>query len=150
MRNYINIRKDVAKAKPAEELFRQRLAKAWNLKVHYNPDRFIVDFSVTTNDDTNRIVALVEIKVRNFKHDAFPSYFVGIRKFTHGVNYYNATGIPFILGFAWADGVDTFYKYNPKDRDLFVFTHSGRTKQQRDNQDISPVIHIPRELFKIL
>lgn len=148
MRNYINIRQDVAQAKPSEEAFRQRLQDAWKLPVQYNPDRFIVDFCVTKED--NRIVAFVEIKVRHFKHNQFPTYFIGIRKWTAGINYFNATGIPFIIGMAWNDGVDTFYKYDPDDKDKFIFEHSGRTKQQRDNQDISPVIKIPRELFKIL
>ena len=147
MRNYINIRQDVAKAKPQEEAFRQRLSNFWKLPVEYNPDRFIVDFSVTKN---KKIVAFVEIKVRHFPHNRFQDYFIGIRKWTHGIKYYEVTGIPFIIAMAWSDGVDSYYKYDPKDKDRFIYEHSGRTKQQRDNQDISPVIKIPRELFKIL
>lgn len=148
MRNYINIREDVAKAKPSEEQFRQRLSDKWKMPIQYNPDRFIVDFSVT---DTNKVIkAFVEIKVRHFNHNQFPTYFIGIRKWTAGVNYFITTGIPFIIAMAWKDGVDTYYKYDYNDRGKWKFDHSGRTKQQWDNQDVSPVVHIPRELFKIL
>ena len=148
MRRNVHIRQDVADAMPKEELFRQRLEKYYQYPIQYNPDRFIIDFSLT--DKQKGIHGFIEIKCRKIRSDKYPTYFIGIRKWAWGVKYYEVTGIPFLVAFTFTDEVDAIYKYDPIDKPLYYYEHSGRTKKTRDNQDIAPVVHLPSRLFTII
>ena len=140
-----SITDDVNKAKAWECFFMEEMGRLLDLKLLWNPDRFIIDWSVV--DKSLNIITLIEAKVRNnHSVNKWDDFMVGLRKYQWGVNYYLTTGIPFVLAFRFSDAIVT-YKHNPEKKLMVKYT--GRSVNKRWSQDVTPCVHILKSDCKI-
>ena len=141
------VNQDVKKSKSWEEFFKLELGAYLDLNLEWNPDRFVLDWTITKTKTDNEAIGFIEAKVRNITIDQYPDYMVGLRKYQVGMNYQTTLGIPFTLAFRMKDGI---VLYNPKPgHDKNKIRWSGRSKNKRYEGDVIPCIHILKEYCNV-
>lgn len=95
-----------------------------------------------------RPTAFVEIKDRQKyardKIDALGGYMLSLQKWLRARSLCEPTGIPFLIGVRFADGV---YVATIKDWDSYIIRMGGR-RDRGDWQDVEPMAMIPVSEFK--
>lgn len=111
-----------------------------NWSAHTTPQYHPLDFYF---QDDEGIVAWGELKVRNNKHDAFPTYMVGVSKLNELAN----TGK---IGFLFVLFTDCLVRITVQPRQAFKTAHGARSAQPRDEYDAKgePCVYFPVEELK--
>ena len=114
-----------------------------NLSLKKMSMKYFVDFIALRN---GKAVAVVEVKKRGNRHDAYPTLILSLAKYNRGVEFFKTNGLKFIFAVQFEDGC-FFYEY--EDADRFAVELGGRF-DRNDAEDIEPVIHIPISRMKRL
>ena len=125
-----------------ESKFKEKIIKVWDCdlkKMHYH---HVIDFMVV---EDKKAKAWLEVKCRNRNYNQFPHVMLSLNKYMKGIDYYSKTKLPFILAIRFLDG-DYYFKYH-RQYPTFDIVWGGRTKNQRDEFDVEPIINIPTTYF---
>jgi hypothetical protein len=116
----------------------QEQGKNWS--VHVTPQYHPLDFYMQGEDV---IEAWGELKVRNNRHDAFPTYMVGVSK----LNELASSGK---IGFLFVLFTDAFVRITVQPKQTFKTSHGARSAQPRDEYDArgEPCVYFPIEQLK--
>lgn len=108
------------------------------------PISYGLDFLVTKADKT---IGVMEVKKRNLKHDAYPTFMISLLKWNKGLQFHYLNKLRFSIAIMFTDGL---YRYVFREEDLkeIYIEFGGRTKTTRDSADIEPVIRIPMSLWQ--
>ncbi len=114
--------------------------RAKNWSAHTTPQYHPLDFYF---QDDEGIVAWGELKVRNNKHDTFPTYMVGVSKLNELAN----TGK---IGFLFVLFTDCLVRITVQPRQTFKTAHGARSAQPRDDYDAKgeQCVYFPVEELK--
>ena len=125
----------------AEEIAIKKFINSFDPEVEFFklPIQYKMDFALVRN---GQITALVEVKSRKNKKNAYPTYMISMSKLTSAASY-KAIGINCILLIQWSDQIG-WIQMNHKE---WTFKVGGR-KDRNDWQDIEPVGHISVKNFK--
>lgn len=112
------------------------------------PIRYFVDYCLMRD---NEIIAFVEIKVRNNKHNLYSTFMISLAKWVEGKSLSKYTNTPFFFIIKFTDCIKFF--------DLNFVTPTfgwGGRKDRKDSQDMEPVVFIKladfqpiQELFQL-
>tara|TARA_R110000772_G_scaffold94505_1_gene192450 strand:+ start:1681 stop:2103 length:423 start_codon:yes stop_codon:yes gene_type:complete len=105
------------------------------------PIQYKMDFCVTRNDYAT---SFVEVKCRNNKMEAYPTYMISLSKILSAAQYRDF-GINCILLVQWTDKMGWVRMPNKE-----WLTKVGGRKDRGDWQDVEPVAHIPVSEFKVI
>jgi len=119
-------------------------AQYWNCELNKLPRAYYIDF-LATRDKVG--VAWVEVKCRRFNHDEYDTFMVAVQKWNAGWQHVLSTGLPFLIVVGYFDCVKFLEVTDAVD---FWIEYGGRTVQQRDDEDIEAMVHIPRHQLKLL
>ena len=148
-KRHSSIPQDVIKSKPKEaEMFQWIASKYPYLNFYWNPTRYKIDWVVT--DSNNKPVAWMEAKYRlRYKLNEFNDLVVNLDKWMYGVEVSDKTGVPFTIIQADSDGRYWTYTANKDDitKGKIFIKRDGRSKYQRDWQDLDVFVHIPNYLW---
>lgn len=100
-------------------------AQGKNWSAHTTPQYHPLDFYF---QDDEGVVAWGELKVRNNRHDAFPTYMVGVSK----LNELAASGK---IGFLFVLFTDCLVRITVQPNQKFNTSHGARSAQPRDEYD---------------
>ena len=131
-----------------EKAFANDLEMYWGkqlIKMHYYNR---LDFAMVERDSKD-IKYWVEVKCLNRNKAQYPNFMLSTGKWFAGLEYYEKTGLPFIFAVRCDDG-DYFYQYGNKNSADYNYQYKGRTRTQRDEQDVEPCVMIPQIEFEFL
>jgi len=123
----------------AEERVVQLLCDRWECRWWKLPIAYRLDYSLSRGDE---VEAWVEIKCRN---KSYPEMNLSLHKWMAGKELNRATGLPFILVYAFGDEV--YWRAVENDNPKVIMW--GRT-DRNDWQDIEPTVVFPLDGFKHL
>ncbi len=108
------------------------------------PNKYIADFGAV-HGVLEEVTGLIEIKMRNFRSNAFPSYMVSLHKWIALTRLHESLRIPVLLIVRWEDvtGICNCHQRVP-----FMIKWKGRFKDQRDDQDQEPCAMLPLDQFR--
>ena len=92
-------------ARVSERFPNVRLAKLSNFQK--------LDFAALIED---RVVAFIEFKQRTHRSDSFKDAFLNCQKLVACRSLHETTGLPVLVAFAFDDGIDLLYQFDPNDR----------------------------------
>jgi len=121
----------------AERTVAEFLSKKWGCSVFKLPIKYKIDFAFVKD---NRVVAWAEIKERSRKYDEM---FISLDKWLAGKEISLSTGIPFVVVFAFDDGI--YWRSVQGDDPRIVI---GGREDRGDWQDIEPMAVFPIHGFK--
>ena len=125
-----------------EDKFKSIMEEKYDCILQKMHKHHIIDF-IAIRD--NKAVAWIEVKKLNRTFNQHPEVMLSVSKFMKGIQYSQATKLPFLFATMMNDG--TFiYEYNSAHKDIFT-EWGGRTKNTRDQFDVEPVVKIPIEHF---
>jgi len=139
----------VARSKPKEtEMFNWMCNRYPHLSFHWNPTRYKIDWVIC---DQSQPIAWMEAKYRvRYKLTDFSDLVVNLDKWMYGVEVAKKTGIPFSI--VQADGDGRYWTFQAQEDDIttgrIFIKRDGRSKYQRDWQDLDVFAHIPTEYWK--
>lgn len=93
------------------------------------------------------VLGFAEVKSREYHSEAFPTYFVGLDKWTSLLTLAEATRLPTILLLGFNDGARFLDVSAPGVPTLATFATGGRF-DRADPADATVVAHLPREAFR--
>jgi hypothetical protein len=128
-----HVKVETAQAKKVCERWKQ------DVRMVKLPERYYVDYAVL-NNDTDEVVAWVEMRSRNNALTKFPDYQTAAVKLLHGVEFAEMYNIPFYLFVRFTDGdyaIRITREYLVK-RKLYLMYLVSRG----DPQDIEPCVSI--------
>jgi hypothetical protein len=96
------------------------------------------------------IVCYCEVRCRNMKWGQYPDILMSVHKWNSGVSLVASTRKPWLFAVSVEEGIFGFLLKPDEDVPSLRQSFAGRTKQQRDNADIEPVIHLPISSFNML
>jgi hypothetical protein len=113
--------------------------KKWS--AHATPQYHPLDFYFQDSEDA--VVAWGELKVRNNRHDTFPTYMVGVSKLNELAN----TGK---IGFLFVLFTDCLVRVMVQPKQVFKTQHGARSAQPRDEYDAKgeQCVYFPIEQLK--
>ena len=140
--------KDVnnAKIKEEEYKFKRDIELVSHVDLERLPITYHFDYGVIRYG--NEVEAWIELKNRSFTSYQYPDSLINLSKWMKGLELYESTGIPSILGVRYTD-IDLYYTFDKQDlvKGHIKVKWGARTKKTRDWQDIGPAVHIPISLF---
>jgi hypothetical protein len=124
-----------------EEEIISKVSTAWNCAVVKTKKFYPFDY-VCMRD--GHATAFSEIKNRNYRHDAFPTYMFSLHKFYQCISMAKVVQKPFLLIVQFQDGIYWMCNFDVVNVDI-----TGR-KDRADNQDIEPCCMLSMKNFKLL
>lgn len=120
----------------------KRAARVWKCEAIPLPRFYPLDYGFLRD---GRLRAWVEIKCKNCASTKSPFFILSASKWKTGLEYSERFGVPFILIFAFEDGI--FYLVIDDMKPPLKW--NGR-KDRGDSQDMEPVVYLKIDQFKPL
>lgn len=122
----------------------EKISHTFKVALDKMPISYGLDFFVTKAD---KAMGVMEVKKRNIKHDAYPTYMISLLKWNKGLQFHHFNHLRFSIAIMFTDGL---YRYVFREEDLehIYYEFGGRTKTTRDSADLEPVVRIPMSLWQ--
>jgi len=133
-----------ASQRRTEDLIAGRLARCWKCDVRRLAEYDRVDYYLV-RDET--VMAVCELKVRDVKHDAYPTVYLSARKYASLTLLGSAFGVRPLFIVAFADGWLGYVNVLDVPRQKLLMR--GRHDRNKDN-DVEPMLQVPLESFKLI
>jgi len=127
----------------AEAWFIDGLCTLWECGAWKLPLRYKLDYALSRGKS---IKAFLEIKVRNYRKDAFEDYMISMDKVLTARRYSDFAKVPSLLAVEWLDASGFIDLGTMKN---FSLGFGGRT-DRGDSEDTEPVVLIPISDFSCI
>lgn len=117
----------------------KRLCRQWQCESRKLPMSYRVDYALVVKE---KMVAWLEVKCRN---QPYEQMYLSLAKWAAGTGLSKATGLPFLLVYAFKDGLC----WKRVDEDKPDFYIGGRS-DRGDWQDMEPMAVFPLKDFKVI
>lgn len=120
----------------------------WKCESVKLPKQYRLDYGILRGD---HMTALAEVKVRNVRSDKYATLMVSAEKIRTGMDWASKFPMKFILFVGYEDGIFWCDASNLPWATVNypgIFLGIGGRKDRNDWQDVEPVVHIPKQLFK--
>lgn len=122
----------------------EKISHTFKVALDKMPISYGLDFFVTKAD---KAIGVMEVKKRNIKHDAYPTFMISLLKWNKGLQFHYQNKLRFSIAIMFNDGLYR-YVFREEDLDKIYFEFGGRTKTTRDSADLEPVVRIPMNLWQ--
>lgn len=115
---------------------RARIERIWQCSIEKNPKFYQIDLVAVK---TGRIIFFFEVKGKGHYSTRYPTAFIGLAKWLKLVEVNRVTGIDTFLFFPFKDDQIIYANValvKP------TYRWGGRSRDQRDDQDLEPEVHI--------
>lgn len=131
---------ETAQHRQAQEAFAKDIERHFHVRLNVRPKMDTLDYDVLTITGTP--LCMAELKCRHIESVRYKTLELSKAKFDKAVRHCESAGVPFTL---WVRYWDADALYWHRSGEEWPVVRLGRTRKQRDSQDVEDVVMIPTD-----
>lgn len=130
-----------------EKLVMEEFLNEFGGKGYKMPDSYILDFLHVIQGKKSQHMTTLEVKCRDIRFGQYPDLILSLSKWM-AIARYHTFGFNSLLVAGMLNGIYLFSYDREYTLDRLKVEFKGRTIQQRDKQDLEPIVHVDNKWFK--